>query len=271
MEVSAAEQSVWLDQNIPKLVAAMASSDEVRAKVAGPLAAEKAMPFPLTPVAAGLARGDLERWSALAAAAVSANPRYGPGTKTGPRPAVTVMPNTRIVRIETTYPAPAASKDMEPGPLTIDAWVCPDRPTALALLWCRIGGTWFLDTSSPDAVKQSVPDHRHLRGFAFERIERLKHVHPPSETASWDFPRMGSSVGLLKGSKPMPDDRLTCLRGNVVVEASTIEFKRFQGEKDWEAVSIIDQSVPDVIAVMRSIDAGLLRLANQSKPKQPWP
>ena len=45
------------------------------------------------------------------------------------------MPHTEIVRVDATYPAPPASKDLEPGPLTIDAWVCPDRATAIALFW----------------------------------------------------------------------------------------------------------------------------------------
>jgi hypothetical protein len=105
LEVSAAEQSRWLDQNIPKVVAAMAESPEVHAKVADRLTTENAPPFPLTPVAAGLAPGALERWSALADASVAVNPRYGPGAKARPRPVVAVMPHTGIVRAELTYPA----------------------------------------------------------------------------------------------------------------------------------------------------------------------
>ncbi len=74
LEVSAAEQSPWLDQNIPKVVAAMGESPEVRAKVADGLRAENAAEFPLLPVAAGLAPDALERWSAVADASVAANP-----------------------------------------------------------------------------------------------------------------------------------------------------------------------------------------------------
>ena len=56
IEVSAVEQSAWLDQSIPKMMAAMGALKEVRAKVAGPLVVEKVAPFPLTPAAAGLAQ-----------------------------------------------------------------------------------------------------------------------------------------------------------------------------------------------------------------------
>ena len=84
IEVSAVEQSAWLDQSIPKMMAAMRTSKEVRAKVAGPLVVEKVAPF-LDPAAAGLAPGDLERWTALADAAVAANPRSGPRRRAKPQ------------------------------------------------------------------------------------------------------------------------------------------------------------------------------------------
>ena len=65
LQVSAVEQSRRLDQNIPKVVAAMAESPEVHAKLADRLTAENAHPFPLTPVAEGLAPSALERWRRL--------------------------------------------------------------------------------------------------------------------------------------------------------------------------------------------------------------
>jgi len=57
LEVSAADQSDWLDQNLPKLLALVAASAQARARIAGSLAATKASPAPLTPLAAGLAPG----------------------------------------------------------------------------------------------------------------------------------------------------------------------------------------------------------------------
>jgi hypothetical protein len=253
MDVSAARRSKELDTTIPKLVGAMGASKEVRAKVAGPLAAENAPPFPLTPVAAGLTPGGLERWSALADAAVAANPRYGRGGKAKPRPTVTVMHKSRIVRIEATYPAPVASKNLEPGPLTIDAWVCPDRPTALALFWLRNWGLGRLDPSTSEAVAKSL-----LKADAFCTATKAREGDP-GESAYWYFPRLAVSVILPKGHKPLYPDRFSFLRGNVVVEASTVEFTWEEESKDWLAFQLT-VCAPDIVAVMRSIDAGLLRL-----------
>jgi hypothetical protein len=254
LEVSAAEQSTWLDQVIPELTAAMRASKEVRSKVAGPLAAAKDTPFPLAPRAEGLAPGDLERLSSLVRAAIAANPRYGPGGKAEPQPAVAVMPRTRIVRVEVMYPAPPASKNLEPGPLTIDAWVCPDRETALALFWLRKGGFRHLDETSPEAVMRSVLA---IREDAISSDAGDDH---PGEVASWDYPRTMISVMLTKGHKPMPADRLLFLRGNVLVEASTVEYTWNESVKKWFAANL-RESAPVVVAVMRSIDAALLKLA----------
>ncbi len=256
LEVSAAEQSAWLDQSIPKLLAAMSVSKEVRVKVAGPLMVDKVAQFPLAPAAVGLAPGDLERWSALANAAVAINPRYGHGGKVEPRPVTTMMPRIRIVRIEMTYPSPPASKDLEPGPLTIDAWVCPDRATALALFWLRKGGFRHLDQTSPEAVTRSILAIRE------DAIGTPVGDDHPGEVASWDYPRNMISVMLTKGHKPMPADRLLFLRDNVLVEASAIEYGWNEEVKKWILGPLRD-CAPDIAAIMRAIDAGLLKL--QSK------
>jgi hypothetical protein len=58
----------------------------------------------------------------------------------------------------------------------------------------------------------------------------------------------------------MPGDRLVFLRGNIVVEASTVEFTRDRSDPEWRAETL-RRCAPDVVALMRSIDAGLLRLA----------
>jgi hypothetical protein len=260
LEVSAAEQSAWLDQSIPKMMAAMRASKEVRAKVAGPLAVEKVAPFPLTPAAAGLAPGDLERWTALADAAVAANPRYSRGGKNKPRPTVTVMPHTEIVRVEATYPAPPASKDLEAGALTIDAWVCPDRATAIALFWLRRNGFRLLDDTSPEAVTRSILSIRE------DAIGSKAGDGLPGEVASWDYPKVMISAMVTKGREHIPADRLLFLRGNVVVEASTVEFVWNEGVKKWVAAEP-DESAPDIVAVMRAIDAGLVRLAKPPEPR----
>ena len=253
MQDSPAEQSAWLDQTIPKLTAAMHASKEVHAKVAGPLASEKAPPFPLTLAAVGIAPGDLERWSTLADAAIAANPRYGQGGKAESRPTVTVMPHTRIVRLEATYPAPPASKEFEPGPLTIDAWVCPDRATALALFWLRRWGLRWLNSDTPQTAASSV-----LKVDARCTPTKAKEGEP-GESAYWDFPRLKVSVIQPKGHRPLHADRFSFLRGNVVVEASTVEFTWDEESKEWLAFKL-DECVRDVEAVMRSIDAGLLRV-----------
>jgi hypothetical protein len=57
LEVSAAVQSDWLDENLPKLLSFMAASPELRTRIAGSLAATKAPPASLMPLAAGLAPG----------------------------------------------------------------------------------------------------------------------------------------------------------------------------------------------------------------------
>ena len=257
MQDSPAEQSAWLDQVIPELVAAMRASEEVRAKVAGPLAAVKATPSPLTPQAEGLAPGDLGRWSVLADAAVAANPRYGRVGKAKPRPTVAVMPHTGIVRVEATYPAPPASKDLEPGPLTIDAWVCPDRETALALFWLR-SVVLTIDTRLPETLRQSVLDTKAVMPLLDAKEK------PPGERAFWYDPRFAISVILTKGHKPMPADRLCFLRGNMVVEASTVEFTRGRPNEEWKAWPL-ERCAPDVVAIMRAIDAGLNSCSQHGK------
>ncbi len=162
------------------------------------------------------------------------------------------MPHTGIVRVESTYPAPAASKDLEPGPLVIDAWVCPDRATALALFWLR-NARGTMKTMSPEVVRRSLLEAK-AKPHPLEPGE-----NPPGERACWNYPRLVIAVILPKGHKPMPADRLGFLRGNVVVEASTVEFRRNETGKDWEAWTI-KQCAPDVLAVMRAIDSGLLKL-----------
>ncbi len=257
--VSAAEQSDWLDDNLPKLLAVMNGSPEVRAKIVGSLAANKAQRFPLTPLAAGLAPGELERLSALINAAVAGNPRYGPGAKAIPRAAVTIMPGARIVRVEVTYPAAPATNELEPGPLTFDVWVCPDRETALALFWCRRGGSWTLDATPERLVEKLLDGRSH-----YTTPEIQKNENPPGESASWVFPRMAISVVLPKGHKPMPSDRLTLIRGNVVVEASTVEYTWGEPWKAWLAFQLQD-CVPDVTAVLRAIDSGLIGVTEREK------
>lgn len=251
LEDSPAEQSAWLDHAIPRLTAAMRPSREVRAKVSGALAAAKIPPSSLRPRAGGLTSGDLERLSALVHAAVVASPRYGRGAaKARPRLTVAVMPRTGIVRVEVTYPAPPAEKDLEPGPLTIDAWVCPDRETALALFWLRSGTPTF-DATSPETARRTVLDDvSHPPPIDPKEA-------PPGEAAAWHYPRLAISVVLPKGHKPMPADRFCFLRGNVVVEASTVEFTWSADQQKWLAWPL-DQCAPDVMAVMRPIDAAVL-------------
>lgn len=161
-QVSASEQSAWLDENLPKLVAAMADSPELRTGIAGPLAATKA-PSPTSPKAGGgPAPGELERCSALIQNAVSANPRYGPSAKSRPQPAVTVMKFSHVARVEVTYPAPLASKVLEPGPLTIDAWVCPDRETARRFTGSARAAlhSWTRARMKPSSGRSANPDIR---------------------------------------------------------------------------------------------------------------
>ncbi len=233
LEVSAAEQSDWLDENLPKLLSLTAASPEAQARIAGSLVATKVPPVSLTPLAAALAPGDLERLTALVHSAVADNPRYGVGATAKPKPTVTGMPQTHTVRVAITYPAPPASAALEPGPLTFDIWVCPDRDTALALFWCRRGGINVL-ARMPQTMKQRILDPR----LHYAAPEIAKDQQPPGEAASWIFPRMAISVFLEKGHKPMPEDRLSFLRGNVVVEASTVELAWFREQNKWLAVRL---------------------------------
>ena len=261
-EVSAGEQSAWIDENLPKLLAAMAASPEVRDKITSSLPLEKSRSlFPLMPQAAGLAPGDLERSSDLAHAAVAGNPRYRQGAKAKPRPTVTVMPNTRIVRVEMTYPAPPASKSLEPGPLTIDIWVCPDRETALALYWLRRWGVRFLVPSPPDGLVKSVVDSPD-----FGKVKPGE--KDLGESSYWLSPGLQNAAPWTKADVPIPADRLSLLRGNAVVEASTVEFVWDKIQKKWIALNL-NQCAPDVVAIMRAIDTGLVRpeKPEESKPK----
>ena len=143
---------------------------------------------------------------------------------------VTVMPHTEIVRVDATYPAPPASKDLESGPLTIERLGLPDRATAIALFWLRRGvfEVWIRhplrlsrDPSSPsreDTIGSKAGDDH------------------PGEVAYWDYPKMMISVMLTKRiASTYPVDRLLFLRGNVVVEASTNEFVWNEGVKKWVA------------------------------------
>ena len=211
---------------------------------------------PLTPLAAGLAPSDLERLSAVTHAAVATSGRYGKAAKTRPRPTVTVMPGTQIVRVEVSYPTPPASKALEPGPLTVDVWTCPDQETALALFWLRKGGIWLLNTGPDDAIKRSVLDP----GYSLSASGMAVDESPPGESAYRFNPRLALSFLLPKGHEPMPADRLSFVSGNVVVEVSTVEFTRRHGEKEWLAWTLRECD-PDVVAVLRAIDRGLAGIA----------
>jgi hypothetical protein len=172
------------------------------------------------------------------------------------------MTRTRIVRAEVTYPAPAATKELKPGPLTFDVWVCPDRDTVLALFWCRRGGTWVLDMT-PEAMKRDILDPR----LHFAAPVIASGENPPGESASWYTPRSGISVLLPKGHKPMVAGYLMSLRGNVVVEASTVEFSWEDKQEKWLAWPL-RKCAPDIFAIMRAIDAGLVGLGQREEPKR---
>ncbi len=259
-EASAAEWSAWIDENLPKLVAAMAASKEVRVKIASSLPLEEAPPFGLKPRPEGLAPGDLERMSDVIHAAAAGNPRYRQSASSKPRAAAVVMPRTGIIRVEVMYPAPAASKGLEPGPLTFDLWVCRDRETALALYWLRRWGDKSLVTSPPGEIVNSVvaaPDFGKVKGAEKDLGESSYRLSPATLNAA----------PLTKADVPIPPERLSFLRGNVVIEASTLEFVWDEEQKKW-LVLFLRQCAPDVVSIMRDIDAGLVRLA---KPEGPQP
>lgn len=258
-EVSAAEQSAWIDENLPILLAAMAASPEVRDKIAGSLSTERVPPpFPLRPQAGGLASVDLDRSSHLVRAAVAGSSRYGGGAMTRPRPTVAVMSHTGIVRVEMTYPAPPASKSLEPGPLTLDLWFCPDRETALALYWLRRWGVEFFVPAPPGELAKSIaaaPD--------FGKVEAAE--KGLGESSYVLGPRLQSALPMTKADAPIPADRVSYLRGNVVVEASTVEFVWDEQQKIWLAL-FLNQCRPDVVAIVRAIDAELIRLSGRGDP-----
>jgi hypothetical protein len=260
-EVSAVEQSAWIDENLPKLVAAMASAPEVRAKIASSLPLEIApSSFSLRPQAAGLAPGDLERSCDLVHAAVASNPRYRQSAQVKPRPTVAVMSNSRIVRVEMTYPAPPASKSLEPSPLTVDIWVCPDRETALALYWLRRWGVKFLVASPSDKLVKSVvaaPDFGNVKAADKDL----------GESSYWLYPGVQNASVMTKADVPIPADRISLLRGNVVVEAATIEFVWDEEQEKW-LVLFLNQCAPDVVSIVRAIDTGLVRLGQQEPHKR---
>lgn len=259
LETSPAERSSWLDQAVPKLTAGMRNSKEVHAKVAAAIPAGRVAPLVLVPRAEGLAPADLQRWATLVNAAVSANTRYGSGAKASSPPRVSVLGHSRVVRVELIYPAPAAEVALEPGPVAIDAWVCPDRETALALYWFRSGNPAF-DESSPETIRRTVLDDvSHSPPIDPKEA-------PPGEASAWAFPRNAISVDLAKGHKPMPTDRLMFLRGNVVVEVSTVEYTWDYKQKEWLALWL-RQCASDIKAMARSIDAGLVRLVKPPDPK----
>ena len=133
LEVSAAEQSDWLDENLPKLLAITASSPEVRARIAGSLAAVKASPTFLMPLAPGLAPGDLERLSAVVHAAVAANRRYGQGASQA-EPDLADDASNPYCPGRNHLPGAPASDDLEPGPSDVSRLGLPrsgDRPCAI--------------------------------------------------------------------------------------------------------------------------------------------
>jgi hypothetical protein len=275
---SAAEQSAWLDQNVPNLTGAMATIAGAGARIASPLRLDgKARPpYPLKPYfgagSSGLEPDDLERLSNLVLAAVASRPRFGSGVKPGPSPTVTVLREPQIVRFEITFPAPPASKDLEPGPLTIDVWVCPYWETAMALFWVRKGADRFLDTRSKDGSSQSAsnpmfPIYRSVLDprFHVPAFEMPVDGDTPGESAYWFNPRLAVSLLPSKAQEPVPADRLSFLRGNIVVEASTVEYAWYERQKKWLA-SDLRYCAPDVVTVLRRIDAGLVRFGQPEEP-----
>ena len=98
----------------------------------------------------------------------------------------------------------------------------------------------------PENMKHRIVDPQ----VHYAQPEIPAEQHPPGESASWIFPRLTISVELPKGHKPMPEDRLAFLRGNLVVEASTVEFTRRRGEKEWLA-GMLERAAPDIVAALR--------------------
>jgi hypothetical protein len=86
------------------------------------------------------------------------------------------------------------------------------------------------------------------------------------ESSYWLSPGLQNAVPLTKADVPIPADRLSFLRGNVIVEATTMEFVWDEEQKQWLAV-YLRHCAPDVVAIMRAIDAGLVRFQELGKPK----
>ncbi len=61
----------------------------------------------------------------------------------------------------------------------------------------------------------------------------------------------------------MRADCLAFLRGNVVVEASTVEYARRGKQKERVAVDL-RHCVPDLVAVLSAIDAGLIQFGKHA-------
>jgi hypothetical protein len=147
-------------------------------------------------------------------------------------------------------PAPPADDPVEPSPLNLDVWVCPDRDQALALYWLRTYGS-TINPFDPASIDEGLGRITHPEPSPDDPI-----LPRPCEAAQWINPRIAISVLLTKYDQPVPLDRLVCLRGNVVIEASTVEFTRSDpGEpgKAWP----LRQAVPDVIAILRAFDTTL--------------
>ena len=251
-QVTPTEQSDWIDANLPRLVDAMRQSAAICAKVAGDASIVEKRPFPIVATPIGLSEHDRKTLTIFINDAISANRRYGRGVRAESVPSVIVMPRSRIVRAEFAYPAPDPTENLEPQPLTIDVWVCPDRLTAVALFWLRDRGFRFLDTASPERISESVE----FIGGPFNHL-KLGDQHP-GEIAYWGHPKVGMSAMPTKGQKNIPPDRLVFLRDNLVIEASTDEFVWNVGLNQWVAYSMT-KCAPDVSSLMQLIDVGIMK------------
>ena len=88
---------------------------------------------------------------------------------------------------------------------------------------------------------------------------------PWASRPAGSIPRLPISVFSTKPQEPLPADRLTFVRGNVLVEASTVEYAWRTEQKKWRAIGL-RHCTPDIVAVLRRIDAGLVRLEQHRTP-----
>jgi hypothetical protein len=233
-----------IDTDVAALTQILKDSRFIRSRIVGDLSLEDTPPALYRMEGGKIDEKILESVGEAIVNAVRDSGRYSGEMPQVGQATTSFLVKSRAVLIKNSYPAVRVTETEERADLTVQLWICPDRPTALALFWLRRGGTVPPREANPDEIKIEWSTYRVLEQSGM-----------PGETAYIYSDEIRYSLPLLKGDPRAGGDRMGFLLGNVIVEASTWTYMRgWRREPEPAAVGMMPGGYKETLDLLGSLD-----------------